>query len=148
MKVNLNNHLCKTHFFCSYIFKSLTLTIGPKGQSIGCPKPFFSPNPLYFAHSQKTGTLPPSTVEQRALLGHNQSTHCFTRMSSPGKLNLNFTPFVPFKCLGSTLDWRWNLMLAYVHMFSQFIALVGVIVLLSSPRTIVLTFNPTLGKGS
>jgi len=39
-------------------------------------------------------------------------------------------------------------MLAYVHLFSQFIALVGVTVLPSSPRTDVLTFSPTPGKGS
>jgi len=29
------------------MFKGLVLTIGPKGHSIECPKPFSSPNPLY-----------------------------------------------------------------------------------------------------
>jgi len=36
-----------------------TLTIGPKGQPIGCPKPFSRPNPLYSTPFSENRNPPP-----------------------------------------------------------------------------------------
>jgi len=79
-----------------------------------------SPNSLF--SFSRNGPSPSSLLKLHtwALLGHNRSTHCFTLTSSPGKLNLNFSPFFPFQCLCSTSGWRWNLMLASLRLFFQF----------------------------
>ncbi|QCD85932.1 hypothetical protein DEO72_LG3g453 [Vigna unguiculata] len=58
------------------------------------------------------------SLKRRALLGHNQSNHCFTQKSSSG----------------------------VVRLFFQFPALVRVTILPSSPRTVVLTFLAPLKK--